>query len=229
MDAGFEPHLRVGDVTVDARDAALLRAVGDHGSLNAAADALGRSYSRAHGRLTDLEETVGPLVERERGGSGGGGSRLTDEGRDLLARFDRLAAALDGSATTERLVLEGTVSDRTGELVAVDTTLGTVRALALTDDTEVAVSFRADAVVLHRRDGAPAGEDTSARNRFEGTVTGVERATAVARVSVDVGADAPLAVRVTTDSLDRLGLSPGTAVVATVKATATRATPAYDA
>jgi len=229
MDAGYEAHLRVGSVTVDGRDTALLRAVADQGSLNAAADALGRSYSRAHSRLGDLEEALGPLVDRERGGPDGGGSRLTDEGRALLARFDRLAAALDGTATTERLVLDGTVLSREGRVAVVETPAGRVRALALTDDDRVQVSFRADAVTLHRPSGAPEGDETSARNRFEGTVTGVDRAEAVAGVTVDVGAESPLVVRVTTDSLDRLGVEPGDAVVAAFKATATRATRAYDA
>jgi len=228
MDAGYEAHLRVGSVTVDGRDTALLRAVADQGSLNAAADALGRSYSRAHSRLGDLEEALGPLVDRERGGPDGGGSRLTDEGRALLARFDRLAAALDGTATTERLVLDGTVLSREGRVAVVETPAGRVRALALTDDDRVQVSFRADAVTLHRPSGAPEGDETSARNRFEGTVTGVDRAEAVAGVTVDVGAGSPLVVRVTTDSLDRLGVEAGDAVVASFKATATRATRAYD-
>ena len=65
MDAGFEAHLQVGEETFDGRDAALLRAVADRGSLNAAASALGRSYSRAHGRIGDLEAQAGSLVERD--------------------------------------------------------------------------------------------------------------------------------------------------------------------
>lgn len=228
MDAGFEVHLRVGDVTVDRRDVALLRAVSEHGSLNAAADALGRSYSRAHARLTDLEAETGPLVERRRGGPDGGGSRLTASARELLARFDRLAAALDGTATTERLVLDGTVTERDGEVVTVETPAGDVRALALTDEDRVQVSFRADAVTLHPPTAAPDESGTSARNRFHGTVASVDRSDATATVAVDVGVSTPLVVRVTTESLDRLDLTERTEVVASFKATATRATPAYD-
>lgn len=228
MDAGFEAHLTVEGTTVDRRDAALLRAIGETGSLNAAAESLGRSYSRAHGRVTDLEAELGPLVERERGGSGGGGSRLTDGARALLARFDRLDAALDGTATTERLVLDGTVVERAGDVVTVDTAAGRVRALALTDDERVQVSFRADAVTLHAPDGAPEAVATSARNRFEGVVTDVDEAAATAHVTVDVGVEAPLVVRVTSESRERLSLRPGRRVVATFKATATRATAAYD-
>ena len=67
MDAGFDAHLRADGVEFDAADAELLRTIDSEGSLNRAADALGRSYSRAHQRLTELEEAVGPLVARQRG------------------------------------------------------------------------------------------------------------------------------------------------------------------
>jgi molybdate transport system regulatory protein len=153
---------------------------------------------------------------------------LTDDGRALLARFDHLAAALEGTATTERFVLSGTVVDRTGELVTVDTAAGAVRALALTDDDRVQVSLRADAITLQAPEAAPTAGETSARNRLEGTVSDVDSREATATVSVDVGTDSPLIVRVTTESVDRLGLSPGAPVVVTWKATATRATPVYD-
>ena len=91
---------------------------------------------------------------------------------------------------------------------------------------DVQVAFRSDAVTLHAPDGAPEDAETSARNRFRGAVVGVDRGDGTALVRIDVGAADPLAVRVTETSLDALGLDPGTAVVATFKATATRATAA---
>ncbi|WP_123533900.1 TOBE domain-containing protein [Halosimplex salinum] len=226
MDAGFEAHLRVGDESFDGRDAALLRAVAAEGSLNAAASALGRSYSRAHARIGDLEAEAGSLVERERGGSQGGGSRLTDDARELLAQFDRLQATLEGTATTERLVLDGTVEERDGDLVTVETVAGSVRALALTDAEDVQVSFRSDAVTLHAPESAPSGGETSARNRFGGTVVDVDPGEGTALVRIDVGANDPLVVRVTETSRRELGLEAGEFVVASFKATATRATAA---
>jgi molybdate transport system regulatory protein len=225
MDAGFEAHLRVGEVVFDGEDAALLRAVDEHRSLNAAADALGRSYSRAHARVTDLEAAAGPLVERRRGGSGGGGSELTANARDLLARFTRLQAALDGTASTEEVVLEGTVVDREGELVTVATPAGRVRALLFEDADEVQVTFRADAVTLHTPDSVPPAVGTSARNRFRGTVTAVDESEAIAYVTVSVTPDFQLRVLVTRRSLKTLALERNADVVATFKATATRATP----
>ncbi|MFC5971904.1 TOBE domain-containing protein [Halomarina salina] len=246
MDPGFDARLREAGTTFDERDATLLRAVDEQGSLNAAASALGRSYARAHERLDDLEAAFGPLVERQRGGAGGGGSHLTENARDLLARFDRLQSALSGTAAVEETILTGRVVDRDGELATVETAAGRMRALAPETD-RVQVTIRADSVTLHAPDDAPAAGGTSARNRFEARVTGVDRGEAVALVTVSVEAETDsgdveseasddtdgdaeqeptLAALVTVDSVDRLGLEPGSRVVATLKATATRATPA---
>ncbi|MFD1513756.1 TOBE domain-containing protein [Halomarina rubra] len=239
MDPGFEARLREGGETFEERDATLLRAVDEAGSLNAAANGLGRSYARSHERIDDLETAFGPLVERQRGGAGGGGSRLTANARRLLARFDRLRAALTGTAAVEETVLEGRVVAREGELTTVETVAGSVRALA-PDVDRVQVVVRADSVTLHDPAEAPPAGGTSARNRFDGRVARIDRGEAVALVTVAVGegdapgddasvADSPtLAALVTIDSVERLALAPDRPVVATLKATATRATPAPD-
>ncbi|GAA0312261.1 TOBE domain-containing protein [Halarchaeum salinum] len=224
-DAGFDASLRADDVAFGARDAALLRAIDAAGSLNAASDRLGRSYSRAHERLDVLEDAFGPLVERTRGGPSGGGTTLTDGGRALVARFERLRAGYTAIAETTVAVLDGTVTERTGELGVVDTDAGPIRALVPPETDRVAVSVRADAVTLHDPDETPAADATSARNRFEGVVTRVERGDAVARVGVDIGAGKTLDALLTADSVDRLGIGEGASVVASFKATATRATP----
>ncbi|WP_435100519.1 TOBE domain-containing protein [Halarchaeum sp. P4] len=228
MDAGFDARLYADDVAFGARDAALLRAIDTAGSLNAAAERLGRSYSRAHGRLDELEDAFGPLVERTRGGASGGGTTLTEDARALLARFERLRAGYAAIAETTVAVLAGTVVERTGELGTVETAAGPVRALVPPDTDDVEVSVRADAVTLHAPDDVPPSDATSARNRFEGTVTDVESGDAVTRVRVDVGADAPLDALLTAESVERLDISVGCAVVASFKATATRATPVQD-
>jgi molybdate transport system regulatory protein len=228
MDPDVVPELRAGDgsVAFGAADAALLRAIDEHGSVSGAAGALGRSRARATGRLDDLEAGFGSLVERRRGGSGGGGTELTAGARDLLARFDRLRAALSGVAAAAECVLEGRVVDRDGELATVDTPVGAVRALAPPDADRVQVSLRADAVTLHAPEEAPPAGGTSARNRLAGTVAGLERGESVAHVRVrveDDGEAAEVVALVTTESVERLGLSTGAQVVATFKATATRA------
>lgn len=228
VNADFDARLRAADVAFTDRDATLLRAVDEQGSLNRAAASLGRSYSRVHGRLTELESAFGPLVERRRGGSSGGGSELTEAARGLLAQFDRLRSGYTSVAETAEAVLRGRVTSRTGELGTVETAAGAVRAIVPPTGDDVELTIRADAVTLHARGDAPAGGATSARNRFEGRVVDLERGEAICHATVDVGAERPLFARVTEESRQRLGLAPGVEIVATFKATATYATPRPD-
>lgn len=223
-EAGFEARIARDGTEFDARDAALLRAVDDRGSLNAAADALGRSFAHAQRRIVTLEAAFGQLVERRRGGAGGGGSELTDPARDLLARFDRLRAEFFGVATAPQSVFSGRIVDRNGELAIVETDAGPVRALAPPGADRVEVTIRADAVTLHPPSDAPDADATSARNRLAGTVVAVEVGETVATVEVTVGGPR-LTALVTLSSVERLDLESGTPAVATFKATATRAVP----
>jgi molybdate transport system regulatory protein len=229
MDAGFDARLRGETVSFTTDDATLLRSIDDAGSLNAAAQALGRSYAHAHRRLQALEADFGPLVDRQRGGAAGGGSTLTENAHDLLARFDRLSTGYATVAETREAVLDGTVTDRTGELGTVETAAGPLRAIVPPTGDDVQVSIRADAVTLTDPEDTPEPDATSARNRFPGTVAAIDRGEVVSRVTVDVGADTELYALVTQDSMDRLDLAVGRDVVATFKATATHATRARHA
>lgn len=226
MDGAFEAYLSAGGVQFGGDDAALLRSVADEGSVSGASAALGRSRARSLTRLEALETAFGPLVERRRGGTDGGGSRLTEEGEALLARFERLRAALSNVAAVEETVLPGTVRRVDGELATVETAAGELscRHEDAARGDRVTVRVGADAVTLHSPDEAPVAGATSARNRFEGRVVGVERGESVADVRVSLGAGAPLAALVTVESADRLELALDAPVVATWKATATRAT-----
>ncbi|MFB6166610.1 MAG: TOBE domain-containing protein [Haloarculaceae archaeon] len=223
--ADFDARLASGDVALTGRDRELLAAIDEHGSLNRATAELGRSYSHAQRRIVELEAAFGPLVDRERGGERGGGSELTEGARSLLAAFDRVRAEFAGVASAQDTVLAGTVADRDGELAVIDTALGSVRAIAPPDAEAVDVAVRADAVTLNRPNEAPEPGGTSARNQFRGTVATVDRGEAIATVAVDVGDGVALTALVTLDSVERLDLATGTPVVASFKATATRAVP----
>jgi molybdate transport system regulatory protein len=226
MDREFEAGLRADGVTFTAADATLLRTIDEAGSLNQAASELGRSYARSLSRLQSLEDGFGSLVERKRGGAGGGGSQLTPQARDLLTRFERLRVEFAGVAEVTETVLDGRVLERDGELGTVETAAGRVRALVPPEGESVEVCFRADAVTLQAPTDAPPSGGTSARNRFQGTVVTIDAGESIARVAVDIGADRPMWVLVTRDSVERLGLDTDGAVVVTAKATATRAVPA---
>ncbi|WP_299270240.1 TOBE domain-containing protein [Halorientalis sp.] len=219
----FDVQLGRDGVALTVRDRELLSAIDEAGSLNAAADSLGRSYAHAQRRVVELEDAFGSLVDRSRGGGGGGGSELTDRAQELLATFDRVRAEFAGVAEADETVLTGRVIDRDGELATVETAAGRVRAVTPPDCTAVAVTIRADAVTLNRPADAPEPGGTSARNRFEGQVLEVDHGETLARVTVGIDPELHLTALVTVESVERLGLDSRAAVVATFKATATRA------
>jgi molybdate transport system regulatory protein len=75
----------------------LLAAIDQTGSITAAAERMQVQYRLAWDRLDQMERGLGlRLVDRHAGGAGGGGGHLTVAGRDLVDRFNVLAAAVDG-------------------------------------------------------------------------------------------------------------------------------------
>ncbi len=211
------------DVEFDGDDATLLRAVDRAGSVARASAELGRSRARALSRIETLESAFGALVERRRGGSDGGGSRLTEDGTRLLNRYDRLAAAMAATARVPETVLSGTVADVDGELAAVETAVGTV--WGLHDGVAVGRSAQAriggDAVTVRAAGDDTEPAATSARNRRRGRIEGVDRGETVHVVRIRVD-DATVRALVTDGSAERLGLREGNRVRIAWKATATR-------
>ena len=68
--------------------AAILEGVRDQGSIHRAARTMNMSYTKALKVLAALEEGVGrPVLERATGGPGGGGSRLTPAGQEVLSAY----------------------------------------------------------------------------------------------------------------------------------------------
>jgi molybdate transport system regulatory protein len=73
---------------------ALLAAVAQHGSITAAAKAVKMSYKGAWDAIDAMNNLAGePLVERLTGGKGGGGTRLTRRGAQLVENFRKIDAA----------------------------------------------------------------------------------------------------------------------------------------
>jgi molybdate transport system regulatory protein len=68
----------------------LLKAVRDLGSLRKASIKLGRGYRKAWDDIRRTEEGLGrKIVLRSRGGSGGGSTKLTPFGSDLLEAWEK--------------------------------------------------------------------------------------------------------------------------------------------
>lgn len=205
------------------RDVRLLREIDETGSVAKASTNLGRSRARDLARIEELEAAFGDLVERQRGGSGGGGSTLTANATQLLNQYERLQVALSATAQVPETVLDGTVSSISGELAEVTTSVGTVRGMhgGLSRDDFVQVRIGGDSLTVLDPAAAPDPDATSARNHLSGTVTEIERGETVFTARIDVDGTV-FRVLVTEESVDHLELGEGREVVLTWKATATR-------
>lgn len=72
---------------------ALLAAIGEHGSITAAARAVGISYKGAWDAIDAMNNSAGEaLVVRAAGGKGGGGTRLTERAERLIATYRAMEA-----------------------------------------------------------------------------------------------------------------------------------------
>ena len=73
----------------------LLQAIDELGSLTAAAERYNVAYRVAWGKIKEIEARLGiALLEGHSGGAGGGGTRLTPAGRELIERYNRFREGL---------------------------------------------------------------------------------------------------------------------------------------
>ena len=95
IDAPFSPAADDRSTAIEVRHLAALAAIASEGSFCAAADRLGYVQSAISAQLTQLEQAVGVrLVECSRGQ---GVSALTDAGRRLLDRAERVLSCLEAA------------------------------------------------------------------------------------------------------------------------------------
>jgi molybdate transport system regulatory protein len=80
----------------------LLQAIRATGSISAAARRMGVQYRCAYDKLAEMEAGLGvALVERQVGGSGGGGARLTPEGDAYVERFTEFVGKFEAMMQKE--------------------------------------------------------------------------------------------------------------------------------
>jgi len=93
---GFEVKFKVwierdGEVVFSSAREQLLKAIETEGSINKASKKLGISYKKAWTLIKHMEERLGyPILEKKRGGVAGGGSRLTEAGKELLKAYEKI-------------------------------------------------------------------------------------------------------------------------------------------
>lgn len=77
----------------------LLEGVEQTGSLSQAANHMGMAYSKAWKMIRGLETEWGfPLLVKQAGGLHGGGSCLTEEGKELLGKYQKMLAEVERAA-----------------------------------------------------------------------------------------------------------------------------------
>ena len=75
--------------------AQLLELIAEHGSIRAAGGSIGMSYRRAWLLADEINRMFRePSISTRHGGKSGGGAGLTDFGKELLARYRRMEAAM---------------------------------------------------------------------------------------------------------------------------------------
>jgi len=85
-----------GQVVLSLWRVKLLEAIAETGSISAAASKMKISYRRAWDKIHESEERLGvKLVETQTGGTGGGGSQLTEAAIDYVRRFRRFTSGLE--------------------------------------------------------------------------------------------------------------------------------------
>jgi len=87
--------------------AELLSFIDESGSIVKAAKAMGMSYKKAWDMVDEMN-TRGkkPLVVARKGGDKGGGTELTDTGRKMIAKYEKLMTKLNGLIEKNRDILD---------------------------------------------------------------------------------------------------------------------------
>lgn len=95
-----------GVIAVGPGKIALLEAIASTGSITAAAKSLDMSYRRAWLLLDELNRSMRtPAVDSAKGGQHGGGSALTEAGRQLVDLYRRIETTAVGACEADIKVL----------------------------------------------------------------------------------------------------------------------------
>ena len=226
---------------------ALVEAVGELGSISAAARKVGLSYKAAWDAVQALNNLFdAPLIIAAAGGKAGGAAQVTPRGQAALAAFRRVQAEMDsalakldrglgadvfwslGMKTSARNALRGRIDRITAGAVSAEVTL------RLADGLDIVATITAQSVEdLGLAEGVPAialikssfivlakgqGLRTSARNQIAGVVASREDGAMNSEIRLDIGAGKTLTATLTLESARLLELAVGDPVTALIKA-----------
>lgn len=148
LEAGLQLSQQ-GKPMASARQLALLAEIDRQGSLTQAAKVAGYSYKGAWNAVEQMNKLAGaPLLERQPGGKGGGYTRLTARGRQLLRNLNliqqehgRFVARLNQQAAglADDYALAGGVALRTSARNQFAGTISAIRQGAVNDEIELLI------------------------------------------------------------------------------------------
>lgn len=239
--------------TTDSRIVELLTALDRSGSINQAARQVGLQYKSAWLKLEQVNNLLPfPLVMKRTGGSGGGGTCLTVEGKALLERirslqitFRQFRSYITGDPesavetlktirriemkisarnvwlgqveTIDRGVVNSIVNIRLkgGDRISSVITDNSVNRLEIAPDKELMVIVKASNVLLG---SAVDPKQISARNILTGTIRSITPGTVNDEVVIDLPGGSSVTSIITSASVKRLELTPGSEISAIIKA-----------
>jgi molybdate transport system regulatory protein len=172
---------RKGKAFLSANRIDLLESIDRLGSITRAAKDVGLSYKGAWDAVEAMSNLADrPLMIRATGGPRGGGSTLTEHGRELVRLYRLIESGYQRLLTQMQAQVHD--FDRLNELIK-------------------AITMK-----------------TSARNQFRGTVKAVHKGAVNADVVLDIGEGLDIFANITNEAVEDLGLKPGRAAVALIKA-----------
>lgn len=112
----LKPQIRIlfrKAIAMGPGKADLLRAITETGSISAAARQMEMSYRRAWLLVDTMNQSFRtPLVETATGGNHGGGARITEFGKDILDRYQRMESKATASVARELEDFAGLMAER---------------------------------------------------------------------------------------------------------------------
>jgi molybdate transport system regulatory protein len=105
VDFGAFGYIGPGKIT-------LMELISKHGSISAAGKEMGMSYRRAWMLVDEINQIFKQsLVEKQMGGSGGGGARLTMLGRDVVGRYRAIEVAAAKATAADLRALKASLAE----------------------------------------------------------------------------------------------------------------------
>jgi molybdate transport system regulatory protein len=200
----------------------LLELIDEMGSIKKAAERMGMSYKGAWDNINSLNGIFGKnLVERKTGGKGGGGTMLTDQGRNLVKTYNHYSRIHELYLTdiTQMNCLDAEITDISHDGYAdAKTNQGDIIA-CVTLDTEIKKGDKvnlfikpSDIILLNNGDF-----EASARNRLKTEVKSISEEDGKSDIVLISENGLPLSVRVTSASAHKMALQKGSGIYALFK------------